>query len=170
MVVQLIHRKEAIKEHGSFFDALEECELDELANGVFICGLPEYDGYMPNPQELEMLTNWWSDDEFVNESPFVYIEDIDVSKPSRGKGIGCWAYTHLLLHPRFKGAKYIITRPAYGHPQVPEAKRSVAFHRKVGFRRIGSSMYFAYAKDPHYPSRLVPPSKDQPFKAQVTYF
>ncbi|KAI0312206.1 hypothetical protein OF83DRAFT_1176857 [Amylostereum chailletii] len=77
MMAQLLHCKAAIEEHGSFFDMLEELELDELAND-------------------------WSEDEFVDESPFVYVEDTDVNEVWKGVGIGPWAYTtHVFLYARF---------------------------------------------------------------------
>jgi len=47
-----------------------------------------------------------------------------------------------------------------------EAKRQqvIAFYRKVGFRRLGTTQFFMMAKNPSHPSRLVRPEDELPFE------
>ncbi|KZV77732.1 hypothetical protein PENSPDRAFT_645344 [Peniophora sp. CONT] len=43
---------------------------------------------------------------------------------------------------------------------VERGRRIRAFHRQVGFRRIGNSLFFARAVDANHPSRAVKPEED----------
>ncbi|KAI0312203.1 hypothetical protein OF83DRAFT_677628 [Amylostereum chailletii] len=163
MEVLVIYREKALQECESFYEALHDIEYEEFADHLFVSDELALDGYFQTA--ITSSTTHWPRHTFAKESPLVYIDMIHVEEAWRRKGVGTWAYGRVLVHPLCKDANYLVARPTDGEIETVEEDWSVRFHRKFGFRRLGHTAFFAWAKDPSHPSRAVLPTMDTPYNA-----
>ncbi|KZV77730.1 hypothetical protein PENSPDRAFT_746843 [Peniophora sp. CONT] len=116
-------------------------------------------------------TKCWSRHEFTSNSkdPLVYILELIVKDEWRGRGIGTQVYETLSSLKACRGAKYFFAEPGpidrmpKGESMkdwIMRGRRIRAFHRQVGFRRIGNSHFFARAVDAQHPSGAIKPEND----------
>ncbi|VDB87279.1 unnamed protein product [Peniophora sp. CBMAI 1063] len=119
----------------------------------------------------------------LSEGSILLVTDLSVEESYRGRGIGTWLLTHVLsepaiarppatqwrlLHPPPAKCDIAMAWPAgaggAGMPAEQHRKESdvaVRTFRRVGFRRIGRSVFFARAlKDPSHPSLSLPAEDD----------
>ncbi|TRM60534.1 hypothetical protein BD626DRAFT_504301 [Schizophyllum amplum] len=88
----------------------------------------------------------------MNEGLIMYIRSVDVDAPFVHQGVG----THLvqeLLSPNMSPKTPLYDWRTKNAPII-------AFFRKLGFRRVGRTTYFAYSPDVNHPSRLLRASAD----------
>ncbi|KAA1473099.1 hypothetical protein DENSPDRAFT_839528 [Dentipellis sp. KUC8613] len=110
----------------------------------------------------------WSKE--INHGKLAYIEQLEVNERYRGRGIGRWAVYSILSNPIFAECQYVFTWPnvlGSGTPFDPAdenymTKKAgiISFWRKLGFRRVGGTYFFGYARDPQHPSRSLPIEDD----------
>jgi hypothetical protein len=113
--------------------------------------------------------------EEVDEGNIVLIENVNVNRKWRRKGIGTKIVFHLLEKAiaSKQNPKFAFTRPAAFYDQTKKErqgqtkKRNWAFHRSkveavvsffrsMQFRRVGITEWFALARDEKHPSRQLP--------------
>ncbi|KDQ60348.1 hypothetical protein JAAARDRAFT_205308 [Jaapia argillacea MUCL 33604] len=121
----------------------------------------------------------WSPKDTSPGGILVYIEELVVEKPWRDRGVGSWALPRLYLLDPLKKARFLFTWPTVLNHLEPTtvpvgqeptlqqkaewaAKKEgiAAFFRKVGFRRVGTSSFFCFAKDPKHRSRSISIEED----------
>jgi len=107
-------------------------------------------------------------------------DDFFINEEFRGRGVGRWALETLFKHETLRGVKFIFAEPwATRVNQRADDKASLKaahdgvqlFFRKAGFRRVGQSVYFAYAlADKKHPSRRLAIEDDADYKPSSTPF
>ncbi|KAJ7646687.1 hypothetical protein FB45DRAFT_891078 [Roridomyces roridus] len=161
------------REYG-FFDCLNEYsqQLGQMALHFDVIG------------RLKPNRGCWQPEDFDGQPYLVYLEELVVDLPWRGKGIGSAILPMLFQLSELNGAGFILTFPTVLNrlepPSVngpfgdltPEeedtwlAKRDriIEFYRKSGFRRLANSDFFCLAEDASHPSRSIPIDGDAKFE------
>ncbi|KZT06743.1 uncharacterized protein LAESUDRAFT_725828 [Laetiporus sulphureus 93-53] len=93
-----------------------------------------------------------------------------VDQPFRHRGVASWALQTLFHMLHEEGVKFILTRPSVplissnlqgSSAEAQLLRRNLAFVRKAGFRRVGTSPIFGYfLQDDAHPSRSLPAEAD----------
>ncbi|KAE9404741.1 hypothetical protein BT96DRAFT_1016091 [Gymnopus androsaceus JB14] len=176
IIVQVIDRS---KTYGSFFDTVEN-RSGEL--GLFALLFNREKGRL-RASVRKAGTKCWNrnDADIIYRYPMLYIEELVIEHEWRGKGVGSWAVPQLFETDEIKVLEscYISTwpvvlarfEPGYGNPFYRRTKeeteaweekelRIIKFYHKIGFRRLGNSMFFCLAKDGTHRSRQIAPEDD----------
>ncbi|KAE9404758.1 FMN-linked oxidoreductase [Gymnopus androsaceus JB14] len=174
MIVQVIDRSEI---YEPFFDVLED-RSQEL--GLFVLLFDREEGRL-RADVLQAGTKCWNDEDAdsMHLYPMLYIEELVIEEEWRGKGVGSWAVPQLFETNEIEKleACYIFTFPTvlnrlepqiwFREPTKEETKaynekkhRIIKFYRRIGFRRLGNSDFFCFAKDATHRSRQIAPEDD----------
>jgi len=151
----------------SFFEflQLESVELTQFAALLF----DESGDLKPEYIEHEHDKGSGCFGEEVNGGRLFYLDTVHVNSEYRYQGIGLWMLEQFLQSEHVDMADFVMLwpYPADGDSQGltsaqlnDHTRRLEVFFRKAGFRRIGRTPIFAYAKDPNHPSRKLPASED----------
>ncbi|KAJ7721720.1 hypothetical protein DFH07DRAFT_760315 [Mycena maculata] len=113
---------------------------------------------------------WLVDDEYhkgsgvwgreLNEGRLVFVISVSVKALYRKQGVGSWALQQLYASEHIEKTDQLICWPSPIPPHPPRDQWAsvfdgiVEFFRKAGYRRIGSTSFFAYSQDPKHPSRM----------------
>ncbi|KAM7188078.1 hypothetical protein V8F33_010841 [Rhypophila sp. PSN 637] len=98
----------------------------------------------------------------INTGEILLIEIFKVSRAWRGKRIGTRLFQTFLaaINEQLSGGYFIFARPGIlpdeedrDHSENKIINLTEAFYRSLGFRRVGNSAWFGYAKDPNHASR-----------------
>ncbi|TFY76331.1 hypothetical protein EWM64_g7682 [Hericium alpestre] len=146
-------------EPGAFHTSLDEVSEDllQFSKAVFDCS-----GRIKAKVACSG-TQVWGAELNKTDAKFAYIKDIIVSPQYRRQGVGRWAIDALLQHQALEDCPWIFTwatslnlpgKPAGGANARQNA--AIAFFRKQGFRRVGGTWFFGYARDGGHPSRALP--------------
>lgn len=109
-------------------------------------------------------TGCWGEE--LNTGELIYIKDINVNDPYRGKGVGSWILKQFLTSHHVGPSDTVICWPTPSNqpPSQEEWKaiqnRQISFLRKNHFRRIGRTSFFGYSPNPSHPSRSVSADAD----------
>ncbi|BGO94626.1 hypothetical protein NBRC10512_004945 [Rhodotorula toruloides] len=126
--------------------------------------------------------------EVTEASNIAYIHEMRIEPEYRGLGLGTWALDKLLamLDERwhYTAAKAMFVEPgalnsefsyrdrgdAASHLDMMLAisARVTKFFQRSGFRRIGTTSFLCYARDPQHPSRTIPMHQDAEYEEDVT--
>ncbi|VDB99624.1 unnamed protein product [Peniophora sp. CBMAI 1063] len=164
------------------FWAVFECHSPAVSRflSVFAEDDPAYSGFYDGGHSEGPLlkvdvqaagTKCWSRHEFTayRKDPLVYILEFVVKDKWQGQGVGSQIYEALSSLEPVRRAKYFFAMPGPLEPMpksqgvkqwVERGRRIRAFHRQVGFRRVGNSHFFARAVDTKHPSRAIKPGED----------
>ncbi|KAI9641250.1 hypothetical protein NHQ30_010050 [Ciborinia camelliae] len=115
-----------------------------------------------------VLRGWGVWDAELNQGNFLVIQTTEVSEAYRRRGVGATMVRRLLRTVNNVEVRWVFTWPtrvpsddvATPRHSMEEKDRAVAFWRKMGFRRIGTSDWFCYAMDPNHPSRYLAAEDD----------
>ncbi|KAF7791161.1 hypothetical protein EIP86_002172 [Pleurotus ostreatoroseus] len=99
----------------------------------------------------------------LNDGHIIYLSDMTVADPYRGKGVGTLAIHALKKSEHLREEDFIMAWP-FPHPgEGPETHaRIVSFFHKNGFRRVGRTQFFAFSPNPAHRSHTVSAEDDAP--------
>lgn len=129
-------------------------------------------------------TGVWGNE--LNEGQILFFESINVDKNLRRRGIGTkfaqdflakvWKKNFRLAESEDERSKFAVVWPEFSTTRYPQHDNlspedvkvhlengnaaAQSFWRSLGFRRIGTSRWFALAKNPAHPSHKLPPEAD----------
>ncbi|KZV77733.1 hypothetical protein PENSPDRAFT_12844 [Peniophora sp. CONT] len=132
---------------------------------------PESGGPPLQPRVQSAGTRCWKPYELTATETMAYILKIEIKSDRRRKGIGAKVYAAVGALEQVRKAKYLFAKPgpldrapSLTSPEsvdwVERGRGIRAFHRRVGFRRIGNTQFFALALDPAHPSLSIKPEDD----------
>ncbi|GAA5893276.1 hypothetical protein JCM5296_001657 [Sporobolomyces johnsonii] len=136
------------------------------------------DGFLKPRFRMEGTGSWGPE---VDDYDLVYLQKIKIDKEHRGQGIGSWAL-QAIWHSKeelLSKIKFLFTWPApltselthdrdiFG-PESEEGEKEREevqaklnlFYLKAGFRRVGTTQFSCYARDPSHRSKKIPADKD----------
>ncbi|ORY79301.1 hypothetical protein BCR35DRAFT_304700 [Leucosporidium creatinivorum] len=115
----------------------------------------------------------------VDDDYIVYLQDIYIEEAYRGRGIATKVLENMWKLPEIAYAFNLDFVFAWPTPRttvkltkaewVEQRERLIKLFRSVGFRRIGNTVHFCLAKDPHHFSKQVPIDQDAPHLEPSTY-
>ncbi|KAJ7162169.1 hypothetical protein C8R46DRAFT_345154 [Mycena filopes] len=134
----------------------------------------ELSTHFDNNGRLRPNKGCWKAEDFQAERCITYIDEVIIDEAWRGKGLGTWLIPKLFQLQNLRGAQFIFTWPSvlsrleHGPTDTPAKKaahyaksmRIIGFFQKVGFRRLGNSLFFCLANDASHPSRSIPVEED----------
>ncbi|KZV77734.1 hypothetical protein PENSPDRAFT_12836 [Peniophora sp. CONT] len=162
-----------LTEFGELFDDKNDdrCMIKYNADGT--AQEPEAEGGGPplSAKVESAGTKCWNRYEFTEVQPLVFVLKLTIKPEWQGKGIGSTVYAYLPSLKKLRGAKFFFAKPGPlerapgvklpGYQDWLERDRRICeFHRRVGFRRIGNSQFFALALNSAHPSRAIEPEDD----------
>ncbi|KZS96291.1 hypothetical protein SISNIDRAFT_482877 [Sistotremastrum niveocremeum HHB9708] len=121
----------------------------------------------------------WTQTE-IDGGRLVHLIEMEINREHRCKGIGSWAIPRLFLFPELKKQSFMFVWPGVLTHELPPPVngpfapmtpselrfrdevelRIIKFYRRVGFRRVGNTALFCFAKNPAHPSRAIPADQD----------
>ncbi|THH28406.1 hypothetical protein EUX98_g5788 [Antrodiella citrinella] len=104
----------------------------------------------------------------VNKGALFYLDTVSVEQEYRGQGLGTWMLEQFLKSKDIGQKDFVMLWPIpiegrehMNDTQEKQAiKRLESFFHKAAFRRVGRTVFFAYANDPNHASRKLPASDD----------
>ncbi|KAF7350969.1 Ankyrin repeat family protein [Mycena sanguinolenta] len=143
----------------SFLEIMDE-DIDEM-HQFSVTLFDKYGNLRPHLMSpgYRSGTGCWGQE--VNSGQLLYILDMTVEEPYRGKGIGTWTLQQFLRTEHVQNDDTVICWP---NPMGIcdkalwdiEKKRQIGFFRKSDFRRIGRTNFFGYSPKRDHPSRSIP--------------
>ncbi|KAF7362384.1 Ankyrin repeat family protein [Mycena venus] len=97
----------------------------------------------------------------MNSGELLYIIDMNVTEPHRGKGVGTWTLLQFLSSKHVQTDDTVVCWPTPVGVRDKDVwktmmVRQIAFFRKNHFRRIGRTGFFGYSPKSDHPSRSIP--------------
>ncbi|GAA5893273.1 hypothetical protein JCM5296_001656 [Sporobolomyces johnsonii] len=159
-------------------------EMDVPSHECMEFGFALFDanGYLKRRFRKEGTGAWGPE---VDHHVLVYLQEIKIDKNHRGKGIGSWAL-QAIWHSKeelLSEIEFLFTWPAALTSELTDYHRTFGpwseegnalaqkeregalakiypFFLKAGFRRVGTTQYSCYARDPSHRSKKIPADKD----------
>ncbi|KDQ60347.1 hypothetical protein JAAARDRAFT_205307 [Jaapia argillacea MUCL 33604] len=167
VAIQLIYP--ARTDGDGFFDCLDEMSR-ELSQFALL--FDDYGDLQSNVAHAG--TRCWKARDFDEDGVLMYVASLIIEEKWRGRGVGTWALPRLFLLNELKHARFMFTWPTVLNHLEPTPQEEVAwvmkqnriikFYRAVGFRRVGHSDFFCYAKLPSHGSRAIPADADAEYQ------
>ncbi|KAJ7350700.1 ankyrin repeat family protein [Mycena albidolilacea] len=163
---------------GSFLEIMDE-DMDEM-HQFSVTLFDKYGNVRPhlvNPGHRSGTGCWGRE---MDSGELVYILDITVQEPYRGKGVGTWTLLQFLESEHVQTDDTVVCWPTpvgIRDKSLFNTARNaqIAFFRKNDFRRIGRTGFFGYSPKSDHPSRSIPldgdtGALDDDFPASSTSF